>query len=268
MALLQLLVFPIAYLKSDYAILFFYKHTQEKMMPQSVFITGNSSGLGYGLTQVYLENNARVYGLSRRGCEGLKGELKDERCDLSELLSIEETLTTLLSGVNGLDLIYLNAGILGHMNKLADLELDELNHAMDINVWANKIILDYLFANNIAVKQVIGISTGAIKSANLGWGSYSLSKIAFSKLIELYAKEFPKTHFTSLAPGLVDTAMQDYLCDENQVPVSEYPVVEKFRAARGTTSMPSAYDVALSISKLTQDLLNLESGSFADIRTL
>ena len=30
-------------------------------------------------------------------------------------------------------------------------------------------------------------------------------------LIALYADEFPNTHFTALAPGLIDTAMQDYL---------------------------------------------------------
>src|SRR5690625_6916597 len=72
---------------------------------------------------------------------------------------------------------------------------------------------------------------------NYGWGGYSLSKEALNNLITLYAEEMPNTHFLSLAPGLVDTDMQEYLCGE--VDSAEFPSVQKLRDARGTDNMRS-----------------------------
>ncbi|HLS05411.1 MAG TPA: alcohol dehydrogenase, partial [Wenzhouxiangella sp.] len=34
----------------------------------NVLITGNSGGLGLGFTEVLLERNAIIWGMSRRGC--------------------------------------------------------------------------------------------------------------------------------------------------------------------------------------------------------
>ncbi len=237
-------------------------------MLQSVFITGNSSGLGYGLSGEYLARDWRVYGLSRRGCHGLSGDLHDRQCDLNNQPGIKPALASLLGDVQQLDIVYLNAGVLGGLNKITDITLEQLNQVMNVNVWANKLILDWLLTSDIHIKQVVAISSGAAISASKGWGCYSLSKIALNKLIELYATEFEDTHFISLAPGLVDTAMQDYLCDEDGVLKKEFPAVKKFRQARGTVNMPSAEQAARSIIEIVPQLMKLPSGSYADIRTM
>ena len=96
----------------------------------------------------------------------------------------------------------------------------------------------------------------------------ALHSIALNKLMELYANEYPDTHFISLAPGLVDTAMQDYLCDEDEERLQEYPGLEKFRQARGTDVMPQPLQAAKKILAQTPSLLELSSGSFVDIRKL
>ena len=237
-------------------------------MPQAVFITGNSSGLGHGLSEAYLARDWQVYGLSRRGCDGLSGKLHDIRCDLNNQSEIVPAMTTLLAGVQQLDIVYLNAGIFGELSRISDITQKQLDQIMNINVWANKFILDWLLSSDITVKQVIAISSGAALSAHKGWTCYSLSKTALNKLMELYATEFTFTHFTSLAPGLMDTAMQDYLCDEEHIIKNDFPVLEKFRTARGTGTMPSPQVAALSIIAVAPRLLNLPSGSYADIRTV
>ena len=81
-------------------------------MQQRALITGNSSGLGRSLSQVLLERGWRVYGCSRRGCD-LSGEIRDAVCDLTELDAVPRVLDALLSDVRVLDLVVLNAGILG-----------------------------------------------------------------------------------------------------------------------------------------------------------
>lgn len=237
-------------------------------MQQTVFITGNSSGLGYGLSEGYLDQGWRVYGLSRRGCLGLDGDLHDIECDLNERHSIAPALVNLLAGVSQLDVVYLNAGIFGELNRITDITLEQIERIMNINVWANKIILDWLFSSDISVKQVIAISSGAAVSASKGWACYSLSKVTLHKLIEHYATEFTDTHFCSLAPGLVDTAMQDYLCDDEGILIDQFPALQKFREARGTDMMPSPLTAAKSIIALTSSLLKLPSGRYADIRKI
>lgn len=43
-------------------------------------------------------------------------------------------------------------------------------------------------------------------------------------LINLYAKEYTDTHFCALAPGLIDTKMQDYIYDLPEE--KDYPAVK------------------------------------------
>ena len=48
-------------------------------------------------------------------------------------------------------------------------------------------------------------------------------------LARLYAHEFPQTHLTAVAPGIIDTAMMDYLCDDSDP--EAFPAVQRLRAA-------------------------------------
>ncbi|MGY6588903.1 MAG: SDR family NAD(P)-dependent oxidoreductase [Wenzhouxiangella sp.] len=236
----------------------------------NVFITGNSSGLGLGFTEELMARDAIVWGMSRRGCP-LKAKhddvLRDRQQDLGNLNQIEEGLDRLLSDCLRLDLVILNAGILGRIQDIAQTDVHDLEHIMRVNVWSNKLILDWLIERQIPVRQVLAISSGAAVNLSYGWGGYSLSKAALNNLVKLYAHEMPDTHLTAFAPGLVDTAMQDYLCGE--VDSAEYPSVQKLKDARGTEHMPDSRQAAARILDLLDELRDQhESGSFVDIRTM
>ncbi|MEA3291938.1 MAG: SDR family NAD(P)-dependent oxidoreductase [Pseudomonadota bacterium] len=237
-------------------------------MSERIFITGNSSGLGRGFTRHYLRQGAAVYGLSRRGCEGLEGDLHDIHCDLSDLDSIAPALEILLQGVERLDLVILNAGILGVIQDMHQTSVSDLREIMEINLWANKVILDRLLGSGPAVDQIVLISSGAAVNGSKGWGGYSISKAALNMLTRLYAAEFPDTHLCALAPGLVDTPMQDYLCDPASVDAAEFPSVQKLRNARGTANMPTADQAAVNIAAVIPRLKAYPSGEFLDVRTM
>lgn len=231
----------------------------------NVFITGNSSGLGLGLTRRLLDQDAIVWGLSRSGCPIHDNDgLRDRKVDLGNLNTLEQDLDRLLSDALRLDLVVLNAGILGKIHAISETDVHDLEHMMRINVWANKVILDWLIERRLPVTQVVAISSGAAVNMNYGWGGYSLSKAALNNLIRLYAPEMPDTHLTALAPGLVDTAMQDYLCGE--VDSDEFPSVEKLKDARGTGDMPDAETAAGTILGLLDKLREGDSGQFVDVR--
>lgn len=230
----------------------------------TIFITGNSNGLGLGLTKLYLERGNQVYGLSRSNCPIQHKNLKQRIQDLSRLNEIDKSLSALLPG--SVDLVILNAGILGEIKDLADTSMSEVTNIMDINVWSNKVIIDWLIKNNIKVKQLVLISSGASVNGNRGWGIYSISKASINMMARLYAHEMPDTHITAYAPGLVHTQMQEYLCHE--VDTEKFPTVDNLINAFHTSAMPDIDTAAKLISNSFDKCLKFASGSFVDIRQL
>lgn len=241
-------------------------------MSGNVLITGVSRGLGHGLAKYYLNQGYQVYALNRNQPEDLSQHDHfhfvsvdfAQASDTEQLF--EQAVKQLLASVKQIDLVVLNAGILNTIKDLADTSMAEVQQVMQINVWANKILIDILCRSNCQIKQVVAISSGASQSGTRGWNAYALSKASLNMLIGLYSQEFTETHFSALAPGLVDTKMQDYICglEFNQ----KYPIVERLKEAKGTDLMPTGAELAARLDTTFSQLLELESGSYADIRTL
>jgi len=237
--------------------------------PNSVLITGVSSGIGHGLAKYYLDQGCHVFGTSRRSPNDLISHtmFRFVSLDLLEGSQIQPRLVDLLDNVESLDLLILNAGILGRFGDLADADQADLKNTMQVNVWANKLVLDALYQRDLRVKQVVAISSGAAVNGNRGWSGYSVSKAALNMLIKLYSCEQPDTHFCAFAPGIVDTAMQEELCSRS--PDERYQAVETLRSKRGTPDMPSPDEAASRLAEAMSRLPEMvESGSYADVRSL
>lgn len=234
-------------------------------MTNSVFITGTSSGLGRGLAELYLQRGHTVYGLSRRAAGIDSARFHEVRADLGELEGIGAALDELL-GSTAPALAILGAGVLGEFKTMPDVSLAELRQAMDINVWANKLILDW-FATHRAPEQIVLISSGASIKGHKGWSGYALSKATLNMLAQLYAHDLPDSHLLALAPGLVHTAMQEHISEN--VDSRAFPSVKRLQQACGTPAMPTPEVAARLIADALPGLREqLPSGSFADIRQL
>lgn len=235
-------------------------------MQSNILITGVSSGIGSGLLNYYLNAGHHVYGISRREVKIDSEYFHFAKLDLAEVDRIGETVINFLEGVNSLELIVLNAGVLPSFGDMKDTSLTDIDYTMQVNVWANKVLLDCLLLTVPHIKQVIGISSGASQSGSRGWNAYALSKATLNMLLALYAAENPKIHFTALAPGLVDTAMQDYI---NQLePSSIYPTLQRLQSARGTPDMPQPAEVAPRLARAFEQVMSMPSGQYIDVRHL
>ncbi|ANQ49292.1 SDR family NAD(P)-dependent oxidoreductase [Flammeovirga sp. MY04] len=237
-------------------------------MSSNIFITGTSKGLGSGFAEYYLEKGDRVFGLSRSAAPQLDAQenYTHSLSDVSDFDQIKENIQSLLSGVDHLQVVILNAGILGEIKGITEASISEMKEVMDINLWANKIILDTLYEMSIEVNQVVVISSGASINGNKGWSGYSISKAAVNMLVKLYAAEYPSTHYTALAPGLIDTGMQDYLCEV--VDHDKFPSMQRLKEARGTDVMPKPKEAAKRIGDIIPALLMTPNGSYEDVRKL
>ena len=238
----------------------------EDINANRVFITGVSAGLGKALAKGYLQAGCTVHGISREVPDDLFdiGEFFHARVDLADLGNIGASLAPLV-GDNGFDLVILNAGILGEFGDMARVGMETVRRVMDVNVWANKAILDFFITGDITLGQVVAISSGASRSGARGWNGYSISKAALNMLVQLYARELAGTHFCALAPGLVDSGMQEYLrgvkADER------YPTLERLRKSHGTAAMPAPDEAAAQLMRFIPTLPTLcQSGAYVDIR--
>lgn len=225
----------------------------------NILITGTSSGLGYELAKQFISKGDTVYGMSRRKSDLNITQLQCDFKDI-DIHSLQQWISKL---PNKLDLVILNAGMLGDIDTVDNLSIQSFNEIFMVNVLANKILLDCIRNSNIDVKQVIGISSGAALKTYYGWSLYCCSKAAFKQLISTYAQEWNETHFISLAPGIIKTDMQKYIygLDENTI-----PSVKKFKQMFNDMETPDI--VAKRIIKYLPDLIILNSGSYFDLRDM
>ena len=229
---------------------------------KNILITGVSSGLGEALAKLYLDNGDNVYAIGRTFPKTFD---KNPHFfffphDLSQTFILQADIKDFLKD-RSFDVVILNAGVLGEIRTLAHTDLDDIKKVMEINVWANKEIIDTL-NKYTHVKQIVGISSGAAINGSKGWGAYSLSKAGLNMLLSVYAKEFPEIHFTALAPGIIDTPMVRHII--NKINEHEFPSVKTLK--EGNIQTPR--EAALLLISIFDKLLAYESGSFLDVRTM
>lgn len=234
----------------------------------NVLITGTSSGIGYGLALDFLKRNAKVWGISRRK----KAELEAVntfyhlKADLTDAELLKNSLPDFLNGQKHFDFVILNSGVLGKIRLMNEIGIDRMKEVMEINVWANKVLLDTIFQLGLTVSQVVGMSSRASLRSSPGWGTYSMSKAALNMLMNVYASEYPDTHFISFAPGLVDSEIQDYICSIEET--EKYPTTKVMQEARHTDIMPDAINAAPKLIEGMAKALDYESGTFVDVREM
>ena len=232
---------------------------------KNAFITGNSSGFGLGLTETLLDNTTQVFGCSRRGCPIKHNNLHDQIIDLCDFSQLEKSIHHLLQPIDSLDLVILNAGTLGKIDYMHNTAIEDIKQVMDINVWANKAILDALISWDKPIQQIILMSSGASVLGNKGWNAYALSKASLNMLSKLYAHELPNTQINAVAPGLIATEMTNYLCEEADD--NEFPALKRIREA-SSDFMLTPKEAAQRLLAQTDALKGTPSGDFIDIRQL
>lgn len=226
-----------------------------------LLVTGVESGIGKALVREALKRGHEVLALGR----SLPPEFRGVRfvlCDLLEVESIYRKVEELTRGIdNTIDVLVLNAGTLGRIGSIKDTPLSLIHRVMDVNVWANKLIIDSLLELGVGLGLVVGMSSGASLSCDKGWNVYAISKAGLNCLLKTYANEFPDIHFISLSPGLIKTPMLESILSGNE---ELYPAVKKVREAPKMDPEEAGRRILDIIPKLKE----LPNGSYVDIKEL
>ena len=189
---------------------------------KTALVTGASRGIGRSIALALAKAGAHVLALART--PGALEELDDEikaaggkasliPLDLVEGDGIERLAGALSQRFDGLDILVLNAGSLGELAPIPDIDPKVWKHTLDLNVTANWRLLRALdpMLRKSADARVIGLSSRVGgEAAKAFWGSYAVTKAAFDMLLKTYAEEMAKTkvNVSLISPGPMRTAMR------------------------------------------------------------
>jgi benzil reductase ((S)-benzoin forming) len=229
-------------------------------MGKNILITGCSSGLGLALSHYYLEKGFKVYGISRNKPEINNPNFIHKSYDLSQISKIKDELSSFINDISQIQTAFLNAGMLGKIKILEELSTQEMQEVYNLNVYANKELLDIL--KHTKVKNILAISSGASLTGYKGWGSYSLSKAAINMLINLYSNEMPNTKLLAVAPGVIKTPMTDYIRFE----IDSEIFTSAKKLSEGIVQTPQ--ETAIKIDTLINRIDEFESGIYVDVRKI
>lgn len=180
-----------------------------------VFITGASRGLGKAIATAFLRDlNCRVFGLSKSIIPSVS-RLTQIQIDLSDQQEMASWVFPQLPDADELILIN-NAGSLDPIRYSGTFENDAIIRLLQLNLTTPILLTNSFlrtYADSSARQCIVNISSGAGKYPVDGWSAYCASKAGLDLFTHTVHKELKlsgktNTFIFSIAPGIVDTAMQ------------------------------------------------------------
>lgn len=214
-----------------------------------IFITGVSKGLGEAFAQHFLAQGVEVSGIGRSH-QIDHPNFNFISCDLSDRHQVEN----LEFGEINEDVIFINnAGIIGTIQRISDQKEPDTFEVMMVNAIA-PMILSAKIARAVGLKNkltLINISSGAGRRSIPSWASYCSSKAALDRFSEtFYLEEKEKgreTRVLSVAPGVIDTQMQEIIRSSSQ---DDFSSISRFIELKEGNELRTPHEVVIKILDL------------------
>lgn len=230
-----------------------------------VYITGCSKGLGKAFAKVCLDRGDTVIGIGREATI----QHKRFQFQQADLRSAQEINALDLSITGKTVMLINNAGIIGSIKRSVTLNDDTDEEVMAVNYLApvklcRKLIQEQPTGVNLII---VNISSGAARRSIPGWAAYCSSKAAldrFSETLHLEMQEMGRTvQVLSLAPGIVDTEMQEQI---RSAEPNQFSSLETFRSYFETNQLQTPDATATTIlNAISQSLFKEVICSIRDV---
>jgi NAD(P)-dependent dehydrogenase (short-subunit alcohol dehydrogenase family) len=199
------------------------------MADRAAIVTGASSGIGYALAQMLLEEGFGVTAAARRPeklAEAVKelgaggGEIEEVAGNMADEDDIREVVRRHRERFGRLDVLVNNAGV-GIGASIQDTQTKRLDMQLDVNLRAMIIFYrechDLLAAAGAETKNALVLNTASVAGkTGQGWLSiYSATKFGVVGFTQSMNKELGGLGIKScaLCPGFVDTNMTEFVRD-------------------------------------------------------
>lgn len=185
-------------------------------------VTGASRGIGAATAEALAARGAHVL-LTARKAEGLEqveerihaagGSATIAPLDLTESESIGRLAAAVAGRWQALDMLVMNAAMLGTLTPVPQIDGKEFNKVLTLNLLANQVLLaafDPMLRRSKA-GRVIALTSSVGARPRAFWGAYGASKAALETLLLSYGEEVKNLSPVRVAiidPGATATEMR------------------------------------------------------------
>ncbi|MEZ0494803.1 SDR family NAD(P)-dependent oxidoreductase [Sphingomonas sp. IW22] len=196
--------------------------TDTPLSGRIALVTGASRGIGAATAIALGARGAHVV-LTARTAGGLEeveeqiylagGSATIAPLDLSETDGVARLASAVSERWQALDILVLNAGMLGTLAAVPAIDMKELAKVLTLNVSAQAALIasfDPLLRRSESAR-VIGVTSSVGRTPRAYWGAYGASKAAFETLIASYGEEMrniSKVRTAIVDPGATRTKMR------------------------------------------------------------
>jgi benzil reductase ((S)-benzoin forming) len=207
------------------------------------FITGTSRGIGKALAEKLLSSQENfVTGISREVTIS-NANYSHVHLDLSKIETVSGFQFPQLNSAATITLIN-NSGTTGSVHYAGRMSSDEIVKAVNVNLLSVAVLINNFlktYGNKNIPLRILNISSGAAKNPIDGWSIYCSTKAGLDMLSRTIAEELKisgqnNVRIFSIAPGIVDTAMQNEIRQSN---VSDFSRIQQFIDYKNTDQLAS-----------------------------
>jgi short-subunit dehydrogenase len=189
---------------------------------QLALVTGASRGIGAATAEALAAAGAHVI-LTARTAKGLEavedrihasgGSATIAPLDLTEAESIGRLAVAISGRWEALDILVLNAAMLGTLAPVPHFDAKEFAQVLTLNIGAQQALIAAFdpMLQKSANARLIGLTSSVAASPRAFWGGYGASKAAFETLIGAYGEEtrnIGRVKVAIIDPGATRTEMR------------------------------------------------------------
>jgi len=215
-------------------------------------VTGHSRGLGAAIAETLLRQGVPVMGISRGSNAALRDAFGDALTEVElDLASGASTAHWLACGdltrwlADGdRALLINNAGVVTPVAPPGKQGPAAVALAVSINVAAPLVLTDAFVqaSEHMSERRIVHISSGAARKAYAGWSIYCATKAALDHHARAVIEDgVPRLRISAVAPGVIDTDMQDTLRSTDP---ANFPALPRFEALKRDGELTSPEDCA------------------------
>lgn len=192
-------------------------------------VTGAGRGIGRAIVKQFIASGARVAAitLTEKSAESLKQEFGAEVsvhiCDIGDWEAVQAVSKDILTIHPNVDILVNNAGIRGNDKLAIHLKNEDWDRLMQVNLSGTFYLVKTIGRQLLKQKggRIINLTSVLGLVGHPGQANYAAAKAGIVGLTKTIAKEMGGRGVTCncIAPGYIDTEMNDHFSDEFKVEV-------------------------------------------------
>lgn len=198
-----------------------------KFKGQLALVTGASKGIGAATAEALAKQGAHVI-ITARSSDGLEkveeqiheagGSATIAPLDLTDGDSIGRLATAIRERWEALDILVLNAAMLGSLGPVAGIDGKEFNSVLTLNLVAQQALIAAFdpMLKKSENARLLAITSSVARSPRAFWGAYASSKAALENLVLSYGEEVRNL-------GKIRTAIIDPVRTRTDMRAKAYP---------------------------------------------